>query len=210
VSALLPVATTFVGIAFGAYLNSRIARGAREGERAYQQERALKERELEAAATLHADLVVAFRDLPNRTRRADKMLQKVETVSASLVEAGRRAAVLTDPEVERRLGTLNAALNALGELAADQIGTEPPDEDGNKGSPLVSGSSLGTAADELLAAVIAFQRDETPAPAIFPTAEEVNEMSWNDDAPDGGESVGLNEVNRVVRKRRSDHMSVPP
>jgi hypothetical protein len=76
------------------------------------------------------------------------------------------------------------------------------DEDGNPGSPLVNAWSLGVAADELLKALVDFQRHELPAPAIFPTAEEVTEWTWAEDGSEGGHSIGLDEINTLVRKRQ--------
>lgn len=197
---ILAIAVPPASSLLGAWGGWALARRAAREDQEREEHREQRSRQVEVAASFQAELVDALAGMRRGSDKADVVADKAEATLAAVTQAGRRAGVLADEEVERRFRALTMGLSVLGEYASDRVETLPPDRYGNVPSPNVNGWSLGLAADDLLQALIALQRGERPVPAIFPTAEEVARLSWDDGSGEEGD-LGLIQVNRTVRKR---------
>jgi hypothetical protein len=156
------------------------------------------ERKESAAERLHEELTRMSAPLNygpvNAAQASETLWQMHEAFATALM----RAAVLDDPEVQRRASSLDAAISVLCEFADQEVREAPRDRFGNPDPPPFSWWGVGIAVNDLQAALVAVQLRTEPEPAIFPEAKVVVDSSWDDAA---SRDLGLTKLNPLLRER---------
>jgi len=184
---IVGIATSFGGIAFGAYLNHRISRGAVASERAWAEEQEVRRRQMDAAAKLDEEVMDALEGaLSGGDRR--EAADRLDAARGRLLRAWQRSTVLDDPEIEKRMNALDMSMVVA---ANHGRGSRRGDVDDSLNTWPIS-----VASRELRVALACFQRGETPPEAEYPRASEVISLAHPD-----GRSIGLDGVNEYLLER---------